>query len=55
MRHQILIEDSLTGEFRLLQKMMINHGTSNMKRTNIIGEEVVIEESRDSQSGMTII
>ena len=55
MRHQILIEDSLIGKFRLLQKMRMNHGTPNMKRINIIGEEVDIKESTNSQIGGIII
>ena len=54
MRHQILIEDSLTGKFRLLRKMRINHGTLNMNKTNILGEEADIEESTDSQTGRTV-
>ena len=45
MRHQILIEDSLTGKFRFLQKMRMNYGTPNMKRASIIREKVNIEES----------
>ena len=55
MRHQKLIEDSLTGKLRLLRKIKMNHGIRNIKRTSIMGEEVDIEESGDLQTSGTII